>query len=204
MRWFSGVLALAVVLAVSSFAHAQRGPSGPGGPERKKDGLGKFGPDGRGPGGKKDGPGNFGRGGPEDLRQLQAEVERLRATLRELEARLERLKQGPGRMAGGFGGPPFGGHGRMGSPPKKDGFGPRHGPESGRFGPPPGRGRERGEFGPPGKGHGPGDFGRFPGGPRGGFASPPGGGHYSSIDRKLDLIQKELDEIRRELHGSRR
>ena len=194
MRRMICLLAFTALMGFCSSASAERGP-GPGGPG----GFGGFG----GPGG----PGGFGgpkgfapKGGPgggESVEQLKQQIAHLKTRLKELETRLEHAKHAGPKSEGGFGGHrPGAGHGRgmadhEGGPRfhHHPGMGPQFGSRDSR----PGSGSG---FGPPHAGGG-----MHQGAMHGGFHQASGS---SNLERKLDHIQRELDELRSEIHGNRR
>lgn len=172
MRRILLLCVLAGSFGVVSSAFGQPGAGDRGGPDR---GLRDLGPHG--------GPGS----GPDEIRRLQVQVQRLRGQLELIEERLRTVRRGEARVGGGFGGAMSAMNAGRG------GFSGGFGPPSER-GPTPGMvggGGQTGRFGPPRSGPG-GGFGRSP------------GGSLAGIDRSLRLIVRELQAIRREIHDSRR
>jgi hypothetical protein len=134
------------------------------------------------------------RSGP-DVRNLEAQLERLSARLDELEARLARAQRSDrpapkdgGRGSSGFGrgieggwpGDRFGGSGGRG-------FGPERGPA------PKDRSGFRGGPGQPG-----------PDGFRGFGRGGPGGGPNPDVARRLDRIIDELEQLKKDLQAPKR
>jgi hypothetical protein len=181
MRRVALMLSLATLVGLTATVEAQPGRGGP--PSKGSGGRG-------------------GPGGGDEISRLQEQIERLKTHLREAEERLQHLKRGSRETAGGFGGHRggfgsmhgFGMHpGSFGSFSRHDGFGTHRGSMSGsqRH---DGFGSHHG-FGPPHHG----TSGGF-----GGIGHRPGSSGGSSIERKLEHIQQEINELRREIHGGGR
>lgn len=142
----------------------------------------------RGPGGR------GGNDGSNDMRQLQADLDKLKSVLKDLEAKLKKAKDSGMRRDDRR--PEPRGDGRFS--PQSRGFGGRDGR--------PGMGR-----GPAGRSDGHYGMGRGPGGGRqvqghspGGFAPPSSSrGSSSSVERRLDKIEKDLEDLKRELRRKR-
>jgi hypothetical protein len=209
------ILCAVMIMAMASPLWAQRGPGdGPGRPG----GPGGFPGDRREFGGP--GDGRAGRGPGDELAKLKAELQKLQARLNLLEVKLSRSRDrgmerhsahgsmGPGGFGRAFGG------GRGFGTPSMRGFGYGYG----RFGMggfghdysrsgPGGFGRGFGySFGPShmswfGPGFGGPQFGHGPHGRTGGRMEGRGPRvDASSFERRLDRIQKELDDLRHDLH----
>lgn len=166
---------------------ARRGPD-QGGPDRRGPGMG--GPDRRGPGQEGRDRGNFDRRGPEREGRDRGNFDR-------------RGPEREGRDRGNFDrrGPERGDRDRFGPPGRRGDMAHRRGPggssRHGRFGPPQRSGEERGfRRGPGGRGF-PGQQGRF-----GGFQRGPGG--RGDLERRLDRLSRELEQLRRELRHAHR
>jgi hypothetical protein len=184
MRRFLCVLAVA---ALAAPAWAQRGP----GPDRSP---------GRGDRGPEAGP-------IEEVRRLQADLRRLEERLRELDARISRTSSGRDRQPNS---PGMGGITRGGGP-GFPGFGGSGFPGGGGIGPQGPRGFGAGSGQPGGFSFAPQGMGGF-----GALANPPSsrggssGGESrrtsassSNWERRLDRIQQELDNLRREMRDRR-
>jgi len=197
-RRLAGVMVLGAALVMSSAAYAQRGPGGPGGfPGRG------FGPGGGFPGGGF-GPDKGAAPAPAsdgaDLKKLQAELDKLQEMIRDVEAQMKRGKEpAPAPRVAAR-------DDRRPTPPmaKK---------EEHHDGPPARVHSDdrRSSFTPPAFGRGPWGFGPPWGGmPFGQSAAPsqaapkgpPSGGSASaSIEKRLDKVEQDLEEIKRLLRS---
>jgi hypothetical protein len=181
MRRIMYVAALTAGLCVAGSSPAQPGPGGP-----------------------------RGRGDGPDVRSLQSQLEKLTAQVKELEAKLARVEDSKDR------GRPAAGDRQEPKERTRPGTGERRGPGPdfgpGRGGPPFERFRDGdrrgpgfggpGRFGPPG----PSRFG--PDGPRGRDGDrapmPREVGSSAEVNRRIDRIIGELEQLKRELPSSRR
>ena len=139
------------------------------------------------------GPSSRGNENSNEFRQLQADLDKLKSVLKDLETKLEKAKEARSRrddrrpqLAGRLSGLPVRGPGR-GPMSRGSGAGGRSDFDRGPGG--------------PGIGRGPGGApGRARGGPGG---SRPGAGSTSSVERRLEKIENDLEDLKRELRHRR-